>query len=534
MTTIKRNFFSSVRLVYIAWWSKESTAFQNPFISKQINHRALSTTIKPQQGLIPSTQLFPRELCFTPNSRIFTSAVYLSSSPQTQIGGAIQTINDVSTTAELLASVWDLIRSTSDMERGEERTILYPSMSSKLTDASWVSRFMNHLDTCKDVCEVFGISNVLIPYTGFPLGGPFRPLLGFTVKSYANRGADQEEDFEYDPLWDDSDDYWGDLDLGFDDDEDEINSEAALPDIVGEAVPANDDEMIQVTRRWVDKMMSDMGICPFTSGPDMSGMPMGKVYYCVDRSSKVEDLYASYWKEVVRVEQSTEKELSTTLMITPEFALNNAEMFECFSGTLTQPLQSLDVEDLLQLVFFHPQWSFRDGGDRVGDANAANYARRSVWPMINILRTKQVRMAQRGIPTGLVYQQNERTLSEIGSHKLESMLRKRDWQDIADVKINRGDHEALRVAKDFQQTGKFDEKDLSFEFDATPAVNKVDRSQIDGGDMVNVVFDALERRLKKGKLTGVETSATMMAADFLLKELDSIAKSPPPACPFSH
>ena len=143
-------------------------------------------------------------------------------------------------------------------------------------------------------------------------------------------------------------------------------------------------------------------------------------------------------------------------------------------------------------------------------------------------------MAQRGIPTGLVYQQNERTLSKIGSHKLESMLRKRDWQDIADVKINRGDHEALRVAKDFQQTGKFDEKDLSFEHDATPAVNKVDRSQIDGGDMVNVVFDALERRLKKGKLTGVETSATMMAADFLLKELDSIAKSPPPACPFSQ
>jgi hypothetical protein len=56
-------------------------------------------------------------------------------------------------------------------------------------------------------------------------------------------------------------------------------------------------------------------------------------------------------------------------------------------------------------VFFHPLWTFRDGGARFGDGAAANYARRSPWPMINILRTSQVRAAQRGIPTGLVYTQ---------------------------------------------------------------------------------------------------------------------------------
>ncbi|MEC8291701.1 MAG: DUF1415 family protein, partial [Pseudomonadota bacterium] len=39
------------------------------------------------------------------------------------------------------------------------------------------------------------------------------------------------------------------------------------------------------------------------------------------------------------------------------------------------------------------------GGERGGEGAAANYARRSPWPMINILRTNQVRSAQKGIPT---------------------------------------------------------------------------------------------------------------------------------------
>ena len=50
---------------------------------------------------------------------------------------------------------------------------------------------------------------------------------------------------------------------------------------------------------------------------------------------------------------------------------------------------------------------------------AANFARRSPWPMINILRTPQVKAAQRGVPTGQVYKQNEERLSAVGTTTLE-------------------------------------------------------------------------------------------------------------------
>ncbi len=187
------------------------------------------------------------------------------------------------------------------------------------------------------------------------------------------------------------------------------------------------------------------------------------------------------------------------------------------------------LQNLLQLVFFHPEWTFRDGGERSGLGSAANYARRSPWPMINILRTKQVRTAQKGIPTGLVYKQNEKTLSKIGTKSLETMLRKRDWSDIADLKVDRKDMEALRVAQDLQSTGVVADEDMSVVYDSTPAANKVDRAQIEGGNIANVILQALEKRLngEEGRLNGAETSAAMMASDFLLEHLDGLESSSP-------
>ena len=71
-------------------------------------------------------------------------------------------------------------------------------------------------------------------------------------------------------------------------------------------------------------------------------------------------MYARYWTEVVQVEQQKETDLSTNLLIIPESYMENVELFENFCNTLTMALTALQVKDLLQLVFFHLQWSFRD------------------------------------------------------------------------------------------------------------------------------------------------------------------------------
>jgi hypothetical protein len=406
----------------------------------------------------------------------------------------------------------------------ETMTVIYPQMQEEFTPR-YLNLLMAHLDSCKDVCDHFGISTALIPFTDNK-----KKIVGFTVKSYRNPGADSKDefDFDYDPMWDDGTDFDA-LYKGIDDEYGDAPKDP-YPEIVNK-VPDDDEEIIDITKKWVNKLMSDMGVCPFTSGPDLAGLPIGTVFYGVDRCSGFEDMYHGYWKEVVRLERNPEKDISTTLLITPEFCLDNVELFDSFTTTLTQPLAALGIEDLLQLVFFHPNWSFRDGSARSGEQEAANYARRSPWPMINLLRTSQVRAAQKGIPTGLVYKQNEKTLQSIGVDRLEAMLRMRDWSDIADLKVNRREMDALKIAQDFQQTGAVRKDDMSIALDATPAANKVNPRQVDQGNLVNVLMQALEKRLGKtevGKplpLTGPETSATAMATDVLMGELVLIAEA---------
>jgi hypothetical protein len=326
-------------------------------------------------------------------------------------------------------------------------------MSHKLSDRSYLSKLLAHLDACKDVCDSFGIDTVLVPYAGAGGGGGGGGGgdRGFTVRSYRNPagsagtyqqggGGDGEESgddgtemkFAPDPFWDD-DEVW---DFGGADDDDDEDDDgggraaregaAGSPNAAAAAatttpphlvLPEDDADVSSITGSWVSRMMADLALCPFTQSSSRSGIPPGPVRYAVDRSARTpEEAYASYWSEVAEVQSSPESELSTTLHVLPRFCVGKSasgvESFEQWADTLTGTLgegeSSVDgLGKEIQLIFFHPDWTFRDGGrDRLGAGGmAGNYARRSPWPMVNILRTGQVRIAQRGIPTGLVYQQ---------------------------------------------------------------------------------------------------------------------------------
>jgi len=441
---------------------------------------------------------------------------------------------EAETTPQMMRVLWQLAADAcKNMQKGDSATVLLPNMEQKLSNPRFLNKLMGHFDACKDVCDNFGVTTILVPHA---TAQQKQRILGFTVKSYRNPNASgaysasadaSDMKFAPDPFWDD-DEEW---DFSGVDEVDDYNAfgDVDLPEIE-DLSPKDDDVVVDISKKWVEKMMADLALCPFTQSAEKSGIPMGPVHYQVDRVIGMEDAYAAYWAEVCRIENVGQDEISTTLQILPEFCMNYVEIFEQWADTLTGTLEALEVEELLQLIFFHPHWTFRDGGDRSGSGLAANYARRSPWPMVNILRTKQVRTAQKGIPTGLVYQQNEKTLGRIGMEKLERMLRLRDWSDVEGMKVDRKDMEALRVAADLQVEGAVRDEDTSFMHDSTPAANKVDRSQIDGGNMVNVICQALEMRLgkdaaSKGEvkvLDGSMTSAAMMASDFLLEELRRI------------
>jgi len=194
----------------------------------------------------------------------------------------------------------------------------------------------------------------------------------------------------------------------------------------------SDDEVIIIdTKNWVQKVIADFAVCPFTVDPDRAGIPMGGVRYSVSRATSADEAFYRYWEEVMIVLQTPERAMATVLLVFPEIELfGNYELFEAFCDSLQDALSksALNLETEIQLVFFHPRFQFRDGQARSGSTEGApNYARRGPWPMINILRTPQVRAAQKGVPTGVVYKQNEERLNAVGAKVLQDMLYNRDW-----------------------------------------------------------------------------------------------------------
>ena len=59
----------------------------------------------------------------------------------------------------------------------------------------------------------------------------------------------------------------------------------------------------------------------------------------------------------------------------------------------------------------------------------------------------QVRIAQRAIPTGLVYAQNEKTLIGVGAKSLQKMLATRDWDGLREHHVDRKTNDLFDAAR---------------------------------------------------------------------------------------
>jgi hypothetical protein len=408
------------------------------------------------------------------------------------------------TLAGALAAAWTAVCDVI-ADPSTSRLVLLPKCK-PLSNVDTLQSLYDHLTQCQDCCEKFGAEITLAPHRGSadrPVALEVTPISG----AAGSREGGSDYEFADDPDWDDD---W-DIDTS-------LLSENISADLARAsrltAVPDSDAEILQITKAWNQAVITGMGVCPFAVSAEKAGLPVGGIHYPISHASTAEAVYRDYWAEVQYLLGSDEREVSTTLLVTPHFGLENVEAFDILTQvsimhhiliiscillyrtmiiacadcslqsscnaqlpklylcilskfaahivqllvrltsrtgdvhcmyaaalltqqTLTEPLELLGLESDIQLVFFHPQHTFRDGQDRLGSAGAANFARRSPFPMVNILRTPQVRLAQKSIPTGLVYQQNEEVLESVGAAALQSMLEARDWEALSGKKVDR-------------------------------------------------------------------------------------------------
>ena len=172
----------------------------------------------------------------------------------------------------MLEAIWTKIGECIDEKKS---LVLYFDGCTALKNPTAVNRLIGHMDVCADCCEEFGSS---IKLTAIPTVDKEPPLM--YLKNYNWDRKEEDED-----SWDDDDDFAADLLAKYADvlkkDRQENAEDIALQKL--NDVPKDDQSIINVIRDWVNVIISDMGVCPFSKNADNAGLPVGPGEPCMDR-----------------------------------------------------------------------------------------------------------------------------------------------------------------------------------------------------------------------------------------------------------
>jgi hypothetical protein len=166
------------------------------------------------------------------------------------------------------------------------------------------------------------------------------------------------------------------------------------------------DEIISVTRRWLEKSVIGLNLCPFAEGPYRGN----RVRFTVSEQRSAAGLLQDLRAELLALAAADLKDRETTLLIHPRVLADFTE-YNDFLEACDAAVSELDLEGELQVASFHPQYQF--AGSQPDDIE--NYTNRSPFPMLHILREASVESAIAAVgDTEEIYRRNIRTLRALG------------------------------------------------------------------------------------------------------------------------
>jgi hypothetical protein len=166
------------------------------------------------------------------------------------------------------------------------------------------------------------------------------------------------------------------------------------------------DEIIAATRRWVEKSVIGLGLCPFAERVYKAK----QVRYCVSDSKSAAGLLEELRSELQYLHGCDAAGCETTLLIHP-WVLTDFIEYNDFLEVCEAAVADLGLEGELQIASFHPQYQF--AGTQSEDIE--NYTNRSPHPTLHLLREASIERALIGLPDPEeIYRRNIRTLRSLG------------------------------------------------------------------------------------------------------------------------
>lgn len=167
-----------------------------------------------------------------------------------------------------------------------------------------------------------------------------------------------------------------------------------------------DAEVIAATRRWLERAVIGLNLCPFAKSVHVKG----QIRYFVSAAQTEDALLDDLERELKFLIEAAPEAIDTTLLITPEVLTDFAD-FTNFLDLVEVVLRTQGLVGTLQVASFHPDYVFADAeADDV-----ANCSNRSPWPTLHLLREASLARATAAFPDAAeIYQRNIDTLRALG------------------------------------------------------------------------------------------------------------------------
>lgn len=152
--------------------------------------------------------------------------------------------------------------------------------------------------------------------------------------------------------------------------------------------------------------MIGLNLCPFAEIPYRGN----RVRFQVSEQRSAAGLLEELRSELTLLASTDPKACETALLIHP-WVLTGFIEYNDFLEVCDEAVRGLDLEGVLQVASFHPQYQF--AGTQPDDIE--NYTNRSPYPMLHLLREASVeRAVEAAGDTEAIYRRNIRTLRALG------------------------------------------------------------------------------------------------------------------------
>lgn len=179
----------------------------------------------------------------------------------------------------------------------------------------------------------------------------------------------------------------------------------------------SDDTVLADTRRWIEKAVIGLNLCPFARAVYVKN----QVRIVVSRARHLDAFLDELDRELGLLANTPAEEIDTTLLVHP-LLFPDFFVFNDFLNVVDEVVAEHDLEGVVQVASFHPEFQF----EGVAPDDISNFTNRSPYPTLHLLREDSVERAVQtdgGDATAIV-ERNVRTLQALGAAGWADLLNK--------------------------------------------------------------------------------------------------------------